>query len=219
MQTHAHRNPMVGAYRRDAPFSRRNRPFFAGNGAARLNLRTARRAVPTPGKRQANARSSKPNGRGVSPRRPFFAAQPPLSLFGQDHERPVPPIRNQSGADGIFENILCFVLETFVVSQSMFKKIPLPIESMCACCPPFPVPDTFDQIRFRRKPEHKVDMIGHNGGGMDPPNTGLHTMADRIPNAARCFMRGKRLLRTVLGAARDEKHRTMEIDPRGKIVW
>jgi hypothetical protein len=154
-------------------------------------------------------------------RRTAHGLEPPPSFdlpCRENRERPIPPIRYQPRTDRIFQNILRFLLETLVVAKSMLKKIPLPIESKSAGRPSFPIADTFGCIVLGRKAEHEVNMIWHNGGGMDPPNAGLHTMKDRFPHSAGCIWRGKRLKPPILSATGYEKHSARDIYPRRKIV-
>jgi len=160
------------------------------------------------------------DGRDGSPSRPIFAAKPPLSSlpFRQERKRPVSPIFDKPGPNRIFENILNFLLETFVMAKSVLEKIPLPIETQRARRPSFPITDALGHIRLRWKPQNQVNMVRHDGGGMDPPNAGLNPMADRFQKSSCDFLAGKWSQRAILGAAGDEKHGTIDIDPERKIV-
>lgn len=166
-------------------------------------------------------RPSKSEGRDASPRGPTLAAEaapiPPLR-FRQNGKRPVPPIVDQSGANGIVQNIPGFLLKILLTAQAVLEKIPLPIESQRPRGPSFPVPHAFGRIRFWRKSENQMDMVGHDLGGMDPPNSGLHAMEDRVSNSPRRIRRGKRPKAPILRATGNEKHGTLDIDPQRKIM-
>ena len=160
------------------------------------------------------------DGRDGSPSRPIFAAKPPLSSlsFRQERKRPVPPIFDKPGPNGIFEDILNFFLKAFVMAQPVFEKIPLPFKTQRARRPSFPIPDSFGGIRFRWKAENHVDMIGHDGGGVNPPNAGLNSMANGLQKSLGGFLAGKWLQLAVPGTAGDEKYGAIDIDPQRKIV-
>ena len=104
------------------------------------------------------------------------------------------------------------------MAKSVLEKIPLPIETQRARRPSFPIPDAFDHIRLRWKPKNQVNMVRHDGGGMDPPNAGLNPMADRFQKSVGGFRVEKWRQHAILGAAGDEKHGTIDIDPERKIV-
>ena len=74
---------MVGAFRRDAPFSRRSRPFSAGNGAAHLILQTARRAVPTLSNAQQTRVHQKPKVGAFRRDAPFLRRSRPYPSSGK----------------------------------------------------------------------------------------------------------------------------------------
>jgi len=111
---------------------------------------------------------------------PIFATKPPLSL-PQNRKWPIPPILDQTRALWVLQNISRFIFETFLVAQPVLEIIPLPITTEDSRCPSFPVPYTFSHIRFRRKSKNKMNMVGHDAGGMDPPNPGGYPIQNRIP--------------------------------------
>ena len=104
------------------------------------------------------------------------------------------------------------------MAQPVFEKIPLPFKTQRARRPSFPIPDAFGGIRFRWKAENHVDMIGHDNGGMNPPNAGLNPMAHGLQKSLGGFLVGKWSRLAVLGAAGDEKYGAIDIDPERKIV-
>jgi hypothetical protein len=63
-----------------------------------------------------------------------------------------------------------------------------------------------------------MDMVWHNGRRMNPPNAGLNPITDRFQKSVGGFMVGKWLQCALLGAAGDEKHGTIDIDPERKIM-
>jgi len=136
----------------------------------------------------------------------------------EERKRPVPPIFDKPGPNGVFENILNLLLETFVLAKSVLEKIPLPLETQGSRRPSFPIPDAFGDIRFRWKAKNHVNMIGHDGGGMNPPNAGLNSMADGLQKSGCGFLAGEWLRIAVLGAAGDEKYGAVDIYPERKIV-
>jgi len=136
----------------------------------------------------------------------------------EERKRPVPPIFDKPGPNGVFENILNLLLETFVLAQSVFEKIPLPFETQGSRRPSFPIPDAFGDIRFRWKAKNHVDMIGHDGGGMNPPSAGLNPMANGLQKSLGGYIAGKWLQLAVLCAAGNEKYGAIDIYPERKIV-
>jgi hypothetical protein len=104
------------------------------------------------------------------------------------------------------------------MAKSVLEKIPLPLETQHARRPSFPIPDALGHIRLRWKPKNQVNMVRHDGGGMDPPNAGLNPMADRFQKSSCDFLAGKRPRLALLGTACDEKYGTLKIDPDRKIV-
>ena len=104
------------------------------------------------------------------------------------------------------------------MAKSVFEKISLPFETQRAGGPSFPIPDAFGDIRFRWKAENHVDMVRHDGGGMNPPNAGLNSMAHGFQKSGCGFFAGKWFQLAVLGTAGDKKHSAVKIDPDRKIV-
>jgi hypothetical protein len=100
------------------------------------------------------------------------------------------------------------------MSQPVFKKIPLPLEPEGPRSPPFPISDTLDHIRFWRKSKNKMHMVRHDTGCMNPPNSELNPMPNRIPKAESCFGNRKRFHAPILGAAGDKKYSRLNIDPQ-----
>jgi hypothetical protein len=121
---------------------------------------------------------------------------------------------DQTGTHGILTNIAGFFFETFVMSQPVFEKIPLPLEPQSPRSPPFPISDTLGNIRFWRKSKNKMHMVRHYTGCMNPPNPELHPMPNRIPKAESCFGNRKRFHAPILGAASDKKYSRLNIDPQ-----
>jgi hypothetical protein len=130
-------------------------------------------------------------------------------------KRPVLPIFDKPAPNGIFEDILNFFLKAFVMPQPVFEKIPLPFETQCARRPSFPISDALGHIRFRWKGENHVDMIGHDGGSVNPPSAFLNPMAHGLQKSHGGFLAGEWLQLAVLGAAGDEKNGALDIDPEG----
>ncbi len=149
---------------------------------------------------------------------PFLRRSRLCLLFLEDCKRPVPPIFDKPGPNGVFEDILNLFLKAFVMAQPVFEKVPLPFETQRAGGPSFPIPDAFGDIRFRWKAENHVNMIGHDGGGVNPPNAGLNPMADGLQKSGCGFLAGKWLQLAVLGAAGDEKYGAIDIDPQREVV-
>ncbi len=104
------------------------------------------------------------------------------------------------------------------MAKSVFEKISLPVEPMGACGPSFPIPDAFGHIRFRRKSQNKVNMVGHDHGGMDIPNADLHPVMDRFQKSLGGFRAGKWTQRALLDATGDKKHGPVNINPQRKFV-
>jgi hypothetical protein len=76
------------------------------------------------------------------------------------------------------------------MAKSVFKKISLPVEPVGACCPSFPIPDALGHIRFRVKSQNKVDMVGHDDGGMDKLDANLHPVTERFQKSGCSFRAG-----------------------------
>ena len=104
------------------------------------------------------------------------------------------------------------------MAKSVFKKISLPVEPVGACCPSFPIPDALGNIPFRRKSQNKVDMVGHDDGGMDKPDANLHPVFNRFQKSVGGFRPGKWRQRTILGTAGYKKRGPVNINPQRKFV-
>ena len=104
------------------------------------------------------------------------------------------------------------------MAKSVFEKISLPVEPMGACGPSFPISDALGRIRFRGKSQNKVDMVGHDDGGMDIPNADLHPVTDRFQKSGCSFRAGKWTQRAILGATGNEKRGPVNIDPQREFV-
>jgi len=104
------------------------------------------------------------------------------------------------------------------MAKSVFEKISLPLEPVGACCPSFPIPDALGHIRFRGKSQNKVDMVGHDDGGMDKPDANLHSVTGRFQKSGCGFRAGKWTQRAILGATGDEKRGPVNINPQRKFV-
>ena len=76
-------------------------------------------------------------------------------------ERPIFPIGNQPSTDGILQHIVQFLHKAFVISQPVFKKIPLPLDPELMRYPMLPVPNAFCDQSLFRKAQNKMHMIWH----------------------------------------------------------
>ena len=149
--------------------------------------------------------------------RPTLAAKPPLSLT-QNRVWPISPILDQTRADRVLQDIARFFIETFVMAQPVLKIISLPLEPESPRSPPFPFPDTLGHIHTRRNSKNNMHMVRHDAGGMNPPNSRPHSMPNRIQQAEGCCGNGKWFLASILGAAGDEKHSRLPINPQRQIM-
>ena len=108
------------------------------------------------------------------------------------NERPIFGTRDEFFSNGIFQNVIGFLPPTFVIPQTMFKKIALPDNADFFGRPFFPFADgALNRLARRWKRNQRVQMIRHEQEKIRPPQKFILPMTDGFKNACRDFRRGK----------------------------
>ena len=131
-------------------------------------------------------------GRDASPRRPYHFRRgirtfiaPPVAGLCLPKVGPVRSLLHQSGADGIFLDVLTVLTQKSVVTDAVVEKAALPPDPLLPCQPPFEICDGAGEVDVIRWADHGMNVIWHDHAGPDVPDMILMSMDKGLDHSLR----------------------------------